>query len=96
MKEVKPSARRPREATAKAAKPAAAPARKPATRAKTAPAAPDADRQALIAIAAYYRAEMRGFAPGRELEDWFAAEAELSATTTPAPARKPPARKTPA
>ena len=27
-----------------------------------------------IAVAAYYRAESRGFAPGCELEDWLAAE----------------------
>ena len=30
----------------------------------------------LIAVAAYYRAEQRGFAPGDELNDWFEAEAE--------------------
>jgi hypothetical protein len=31
-----------------------------------------------IEIAAYYRAAARGFAPGQELEDWLAAERELS------------------
>jgi hypothetical protein len=31
----------------------------------------------LIAEAAYYRAKQRGFAPGHELEDWIAAEAEV-------------------
>ena len=31
----------------------------------------------LIAVAAYYRAEKRGFAPGAELQDWFEAEAEI-------------------
>jgi len=31
-----------------------------------------------IEIAAYYRAEARGFAPGHETEDWLAAERELS------------------
>jgi hypothetical protein len=31
-----------------------------------------------IAIAAYYKAQARGFAPGGELEDWLQAEAELS------------------
>ena len=41
------------------------------------PAASDA-RQALIAIAAYYRAERRGFAAGCELDDWLAAEAEIA------------------
>lgn len=35
------------------------------------------ERRALIARAAYYRAEGRNFAPGHELEDWFAAEAEV-------------------
>lgn len=29
-----------------------------------------------IAVAAYFRAEKRGFAPGGELEDWLSAEAE--------------------
>jgi hypothetical protein len=36
-------------------------------------------RAALIAEAAYYRAERRGFAPGHETEDWLAAEAEVDA-----------------
>lgn len=39
----------------------------------------DPGRQRRIAIAAYYRAEARGFAPGWELEDWLAAEAEVDA-----------------
>lgn len=37
------------------------------------------DRQRLIAEAAYFRAERRGFAPGRELEDWLDAEIEVDA-----------------
>jgi len=36
-------------------------------------------RVALIAEAAYFRAEKRGFAPGHETEDWLAAEAEVDA-----------------
>ena len=36
-------------------------------------------RAALIAKAAYYRAEKRGFAPGHETEDWLAAETEVDA-----------------
>ena len=36
-------------------------------------------RSALIAEAAYYRAEKRGFAPGHETQDWLAAEAEVDA-----------------
>ena len=37
-----------------------------------------AQRQAMIAEAAYYCAERRGFAPGHELEDWLRAEAEIA------------------
>jgi hypothetical protein len=37
--------------------------------------APD-ERQRRIELAAYYRAERRGFEPGHELEDWLDAEAE--------------------
>ena len=36
-------------------------------------------REALIAKAAFFRAEKRGFAPGHEVEDWLAAEAEVNA-----------------
>jgi hypothetical protein len=36
-------------------------------------------RDALIAEAAYFRAQRRGFAPGHEGEDWLAAEAEVDA-----------------
>lgn len=36
-------------------------------------------RHTLIAQAAYFRAEHRGFAPGHELEDWLIAEAEVDA-----------------
>ena len=35
------------------------------------------ERQQRIADNAYYRAERRHFAPGYELIDWFAAEAEV-------------------
>lgn len=37
------------------------------------------DRHRLIAEAAYFRAEQRGFVPGCELEDWLAAELEVDA-----------------
>jgi len=30
-----------------------------------------------IATAAYFKAERRGFVPGRELDDWLEAEAEM-------------------
>jgi|HubBroStandDraft_2_1064218.scaffolds.fasta_scaffold220989_2 hypothetical protein len=42
------------------------------------PAGPTAEqRHALIAKAAYFRAQRRGFGTGHELEDWLAAEAEF-------------------
>jgi Protein of unknown function (DUF2934) len=34
-------------------------------------------REKKVADAAYFRAERRGFAPGFEVEDWLAAEAEV-------------------
>jgi hypothetical protein len=34
-------------------------------------------RRRRTAIAAFYRAQARGFAPGRELEDWLEAEREV-------------------
>jgi DUF2934 family protein len=36
-----------------------------------------ADRQMRIAKVAYYKAQQRGFAPGHDWEDWFAAEREV-------------------
>lgn len=39
----------------------------------------EATRRAMIEQAAYLRAERRGFAPGGEVEDWMAAEAEVDA-----------------
>jgi hypothetical protein len=36
-------------------------------------------RAALIAEAAFFRAEKRGFAAGHEVEDWLAAESEVDA-----------------
>jgi Protein of unknown function (DUF2934) len=35
------------------------------------------DRHASIALAAYFRSESRGFAPGHDIEDWLAAEEEV-------------------
>jgi DUF2934 family protein len=34
-------------------------------------------RRNCIATAAYYKAQVRGFVPGRELDDWLQAEAEF-------------------
>ena len=39
-------------------------------------------RHALIAEAAYLRAERRGFAPGHEEDDWLAAETEIDLALT--------------
>jgi hypothetical protein len=38
------------------------------------------EREQMVAVAAYYRALRRNFEPGRELEDWIEAEAEVDAT----------------
>jgi hypothetical protein len=58
---------------------------------------PSGDREARVRMAAYYRAEQRGFAPGHELADWFAAEAEVdsapAAPKQPARPRKSAAKK---
>jgi hypothetical protein len=37
-----------------------------------------AERCQMIATAAYFRAQSRGFEPGHELEDWFEAETEIT------------------
>lgn len=37
------------------------------------------DRYRMIAEAAYFRAEQRGFIPGNEFDDWLAAELEIDA-----------------
>ena len=39
------------------------------------------ERQSMIAEAAYYRAEKRDFAPGKEIEDWLAAEKQIDDLT---------------
>jgi hypothetical protein len=36
------------------------------------------DRQVRISQLAYYKAQQRGFAPGHDWEDWFAAEREVT------------------
>jgi hypothetical protein len=35
------------------------------------------EREMMVARAAYFRAEKRGFAPGNELQDWVEAEVEV-------------------
>lgn len=51
----------------------------PASDATTAITVSEEARRAMIAQAAYLRAERRGFAPGGDVEDWMAAEAEVDA-----------------
>lgn len=41
--------------------------------------ATESERRGLIETEAYLRAERRHFAPGHEIEDWLAAEAEVDA-----------------
>lgn len=36
-------------------------------------------RHEMVAVAAYLRAERRGFSPGREMEDWYEAAAAVDA-----------------
>jgi Protein of unknown function (DUF2934) len=76
------SRRTPDNPRAADAKPAAA-ARRTLTTKKTASALHAAvtaeARHAMIAESAYLRAERRGFTPGREAEDWLAAEVEVDA-----------------
>jgi hypothetical protein len=104
MEETRKPARKPRAAAAP--KPAArkavatgkTPARKSAgTQPRPAGAAPhSAEREDMVRMAAYFRAERRGFAPGYEWEDWLAAEAEVSTLVgfqPPPEPRKTPARK---
>jgi Protein of unknown function (DUF2934) len=61
------------------------PLKRPLRAPKPAPAAPPRvrvtaeARRAMIAESAYLRAERRGFAPGHEVDDWLAAEAEVDA-----------------
>lgn len=71
----KPAAAKPVAAKAPAKKPAAAAAKKPA--AKKAGISPE-QRYKMVAEAAYYHAERRGFA-GDPVQDWIAAEAQIKA-----------------
>jgi len=41
----------------------------------------DCPREQMIAEAAYFRAEERGFVPGHEMSDWLQAEADVEALT---------------
>ncbi|MFA6016023.1 MAG: DUF2934 domain-containing protein [Gallionellaceae bacterium] len=69
----------PKAATkAEVAAPAKAPAAKKAAAKKEISISPE-HRYHMIATAAYYRAEHRGFAGGYEMQDWISAEAEIDA-----------------
>ena len=48
------------------------------------------ERQRKIELAAYFRAERRGFAPGDDWADWLAAEAEFDLQLQGPAAAKPP------
>lgn len=52
-------------------------------------------RNQMIEIAAYYRAEQRGFAAGNELDDWLAAEREVDAMIASVPQTSTPMAHTP-
>jgi hypothetical protein len=65
---------------------------KPAVRTDVETSLTESDRLRMIELAAFFRAERRGFVPGFEADDWLAAEAEIAAQIPAAPAAKP-ARK---
>ena len=44
------------------------------------------DRRQMIAEADYFKAEKRGFVPGRALDDWLEAEREIDEALRPLPA----------
>ncbi len=76
-----PAVKKSAPATSVAAekKPAKAPATKKTATKKTAPLISPEHRYHMIATAAYYLAERRGFAGGYEMQDWISAEAEIDA-----------------
>jgi hypothetical protein len=78
-----PGTRGPRRSTAKTADTnSARPTRSRAVDAAPAPAIDPEQRRALIAQAAYLRAERRNFAPGFEQDDWLSAESEVDTLLT--------------
>jgi hypothetical protein len=102
MEETRKPARKPRApATTRPAAKVAAPAKAAVRKKAVKPSPPvmgasPVEREQRIRMAAYFRAQRRGFAPGHDWEDWLAAEAEVTALEAPAavlPARKTAARK---
>ena len=57
--------------------PAAKPQVRKASAERPSPPVSGDELQRLVAEAAYYRAQRRGFEPGYELQDWVEAEAEV-------------------
>lgn len=91
----KPAVSKPAATKPATTRPAAAPRKAAATPADVPATAGVPDRVELVRLAAYFHAERRGFAPGREVDDWLAAELEVSAKFGAAPAapRGTPSRK---
>jgi hypothetical protein len=58
--------------------------------ARSAPPGRDEERRAQIALAAYYRAERRGFGSDGEVDDWLQAEQEVDRAATLHSAMMPP------
>ena len=54
-----------------------------------APVVKPEERQQMIAVAAYYRAEQRGFTNGDPVQDWLEAEAEVAIRLGDVEAGKP-------
>jgi hypothetical protein len=73
---VKPAVKK--TTTVKAATTEAKPKKAPAKKAVAIAVSPE-HRYHMIATAAYYLAERRGFAGGYEMQDWITAEAEIDA-----------------
>ena len=65
---------------------------KPAVRMDVETSLTESDRLRMIELAAFFRAERRGFVPGYEAEDWFAAEAEIAAQIPAGRAARPARR----
>lgn len=71
-----------------AAKPVAAPKAKKISVKSTKPVIGWQEWQAMVATAAYFRAEARGFMGGSAEQDWIEAEAEVAARFAKAAAKK--------
>lgn len=79
---------RPRRATAPAGVPAGSRPEASAPQEASSDRAPSTEER--IRVAAYFLAEQRGFGPGRELDDWLAAEAMLRAQASVRQGRSQP------